>query len=125
MLGDHPIYPVLLAKDLAASRAFYHDTLGLEIIREDSGSIDFRSGPTQFNVNQSETGTADTQTQAGWQVSDLQAEIDDLRSRGVEIQEYDMPGLKTDNGIFDAGDVLIAWIVDPGGNALGILQREA
>lgn len=57
-------------------------------------------------------------------MSDVRAEIDELRRRGVEVQEYDMPGLKTEDGIFDAGFALIAWIVDPGGNALGILQRN-
>jgi catechol 2,3-dioxygenase-like lactoylglutathione lyase family enzyme len=35
MLGDHLVFPILLSKDLEASRAFYHDTLGLEILRED------------------------------------------------------------------------------------------
>ena len=39
MLGDHPITPVLLAKDLVAAREFYHDTLGLEIATEDENPI--------------------------------------------------------------------------------------
>jgi catechol 2,3-dioxygenase-like lactoylglutathione lyase family enzyme len=125
MLGDHPIYPVLLATDLAASREFYHDKLGLEIIEESDSSIDFRSGNTQFNVNLSTTGTADTQTQAGWRVEDLRAEIEELRRRGVTIEEYDMPGLKTDDGIADIGFAWAAWIIDPGGNALGILELKA
>ena len=34
MLGDHPVHPVLLAKDLAAAREFYHDKVGLEILME-------------------------------------------------------------------------------------------
>jgi catechol 2,3-dioxygenase-like lactoylglutathione lyase family enzyme len=124
MLGDHPIYPVFLSTDLAAAREFYHGRLGLEIISESPSSIDFRSGPTRFNVNLSATGTADTQTKAGWEVEDLRAELDELRGRGGAIQDYDLPGLRTVDGIFDAGFALIAWIVDPGGNALGILQRK-
>ncbi|HEY8171376.1 MAG TPA: VOC family protein [Candidatus Limnocylindria bacterium] len=124
MLGDYPIYPVLLATDLGATRDFYHGKLGLEIISESDSSIDFRSGLTRFNVNLSTTGTADTQTQAGWEVTDLRAELADLRRRGVAIEEYDMPGLKTEDGIADIGSALIAWIVDPGGNALGILERK-
>ena len=122
MLGDHSIYPVLLATDLAAAREFYHDTLGLEIIAERETSIDFRSGSTRLNLNLSTTGTADTQTQAGWQVDDIRAELDELRVRGVRIEEYDLPGLKTENGIVDIGYALVAWITDPGGNVLGILQ---
>lgn len=125
MLGDHPIYPVLLATDLPASREFYHDKLGLAIIGETDASIDFRSGTTQLNVNLSTTGTADTQTQAGWRVEDLRAEVNELRARGVKVEDYDMPGLKTVDGIADIGFAWAAWIIDPGGNALGILQLKA
>ena len=44
MLGDHPIHPVLLAKDLAATREFYHDKVGLEILMENDDAIVFRCG---------------------------------------------------------------------------------
>jgi hypothetical protein len=42
----------------------------------------------------------------------------------VEIQEYDLPGLKTQDGVADLGFAIAAWIVDPHGNALGILQLK-
>jgi hypothetical protein len=54
----------------------------------------------------------------------LAAELEELRSRGVEIQEYDMPGLKTINGVADVGFAVMAWIVDPHGNALAMLQLK-
>ena len=47
MLGEHPIDVVLLATDLESSKEFYAGT----------------------------TGTADEQTQAGWRVTDLAAEL--------------------------------------------------
>ena len=123
MLGEHPIHPVLLATDLAAARDFYHDKVGLEILNESEAAIVFKcGGETQLSVTKSTTGTADTQTQASWMVKDLRAEVAELRSRGVKVEDYDMPGLKTDDGIADIGFALAAWIVDPGGNALGILQ---
>jgi catechol-2,3-dioxygenase len=123
MLGDHPISPVLLARDLAAAREFYHDRVGLEILRESEDEIVFRcGGATQLAVTKSTTGTADEQTQAGWYVTDIRAEVAELRSRGVKVEDYDLPGLKTQDGIADIGFAWIAWIVDPGGNALGILQ---
>jgi catechol 2,3-dioxygenase-like lactoylglutathione lyase family enzyme len=123
MLGGHPIHPVLLAKDLAAAREFYHDKVGLEILVENDAAIVFRcGGGTQLDVTKSTVGTADTQTQATWQVPDLAAELAELRSRGVEVEEYDMPGLKTEDGVADLGFALSAWIVDPGGNALAIMQ---
>jgi catechol 2,3-dioxygenase-like lactoylglutathione lyase family enzyme len=123
MLGEHPIYPVLLATDLAATRDFYHTKLGLEILTESEAAITFGcGGGTQLSVTKSTTGTADTQTQASWQVTDLQAEVADLRARGVKVEDYDLPGLKTENGIADIGFALAAWMIDPGKNALGILQ---
>src|SRR5829696_5961538 len=104
MLGEHLITPVLLATDLAATREFYHDKLGLEI------------------VTKSTVGTADSQTQASWQVNDIRAEVAELRARGVKVEDYDMPGLKTEDGIADIGFAWAAWVTDPGNNALGILQ---
>ncbi len=45
MLVDHPVFPILLATDLDASRTFYRDALGLELIREDAGDrLVFRCG---------------------------------------------------------------------------------
>jgi hypothetical protein len=45
-----------------------------------------------------------------------------LRSRGVALEEYDGPELKTVDGIADVGFALAAWIVDPHGNSIGLLQ---
>src|SRR3954452_17099221 len=125
MLANNPIDVVLLAPDLKESQGFYSEKLGLEIVSEDDQEITFRcGGDSRIVVTASTTGTTDEQTQASWRVDDLAAELAELRSRGVEIQEYDTPELKTDNGIVDTGDSLHAWIVDPGGNALGIGQHK-
>lgn len=125
MLGDNPISPVLLSMNLAATRHFYHDQIGLEIIRENEDEITFRcGGGTQLSVTKSTTGTADSQTQAGWDVPDLRAEVVELRSRGVTVEDYDMPGLKTEDGIADIGFAWMAWIIDPGKNALAIMQMK-
>jgi catechol 2,3-dioxygenase-like lactoylglutathione lyase family enzyme len=123
MLGAHPIHPVLLATDLAAARDFYHAKLGLEILNDSEAAIVFRCGAgTQLSVTKSTTGTADTQTQASWLVTDVRAEVAELRARGVNVEDYDLPGLRTQDGIADIGFAWAAWIIDPGKNALGILQ---
>jgi catechol 2,3-dioxygenase-like lactoylglutathione lyase family enzyme len=125
MLGDHLVFPILLSTDLTASRAFYHDALGLDILREDDERIMFRcGGGSQLTVTLSTTGTADTQTQLAWRVPDLRAELADLRARGVPIQEYDLPDPETENGIADMGFAWAAWIVDPSQNVLGIIQPK-
>ena len=126
MLGNSRVHPVLLATDLAQTRAFYHDKLGLDILVENEEALEFRcGGGTKLVVTKSTVGTADSQTQIGWEVDDLRAELADLRSRGVSIEEYDLPGLKTEDGIADFGFAFMAWIIDPGKNALSILQYKA
>ena len=125
MLGDSPINPVLLSTDLSDARHFYHDQLGLEILSESEEEIDFRcGGGTHLAVTKSTTGTADSQTQVAWEVQDLRAELAELRARGVTIEEYDMLGLKTEDGIADIGFAWMSWIIDPGKNALAIMQRK-
>jgi predicted enzyme related to lactoylglutathione lyase len=125
MLGNHPVTPVLLAKDLSAVREFYHDKIGLEILTENEDAIVFKcGGDTHLDVTKSTVGTADEQTQASWQVQDIHAEVAELRARGVQVEDYDMPGLKTNDGVADIGFAWAAWIVDPGKNALGILQMK-
>lgn len=125
MLGDHLVFPIVLSTDMAASRAFYHDTLGLEILREDDERIMFKcGGGSVLAVSRSTTGTRDTQTRLAWRVPDLRAELADLRARGVPIQEYDAPDPKTVDGIADMGFAWAAWIVDPSHNVLGIIEPK-
>ena len=125
MLGDAPVHPVLLAKDLDEARTFYHDKLGLEIIVEYEHAIHFGCGRgTKIAVSRSTTGTSDTQTQIAWEVEDLRRELHELRSRGVTIEDYDLPDLRTVDGIADVGFAWMAWIIDPGKNALAILELK-
>ena len=125
MLGDHVVFPILLSKDLAASRAFYNGVLGLDVLLEDEDRIMFRCGSgSQLTISRSTVGTTDTQTQAAWRVPDIQAELADLRARGVRIEDYDLPDSKTVDGIADMGPLWAAWFIDPSGNALSIVQRK-
>lgn len=126
MLSDHPVFPILLAKDLDATRAFYHDTLGLEILREDPDDrIVFRCGDgTQLAVTKSTVGTSDTQTQMAWRVPDIRAEVADLRARGVRIEEYTEPDPVTTDGIADMGHSWAAWFIDPNDNVLAVVQPK-
>jgi catechol 2,3-dioxygenase-like lactoylglutathione lyase family enzyme len=125
MLGDHPIQVVLLATDLDASRDFYANKVGLKILIDSPEGVSFQcGGESRLTITKSTTGTADSQTQASWRVNDIEAELAELRSRGVKIEEYDTPGLKTEDGIADIGFARIAWFIDPGKNTLGFMQLK-
>ena len=125
MLGTHPVGVVLLSTDLQKSRAFYADALQLTVVEESESAIAYASGgETRITVTSSTTGSADEQTKAAWRVDDLRAELDRLKTRGVEPEDYDTDELKTVDGVADRGSVWAAWILDPDGNALGIEQPK-
>jgi len=97
MLSNYPIDVVLLAMDLAAAKAFYADKIGLPVLNETPGGVTFQcGGDSQLVVTKSSVGTRDEQTQASFRVADVRAEVSELRRRGVQIEDYDLPGLKTD-----------------------------
>jgi catechol 2,3-dioxygenase-like lactoylglutathione lyase family enzyme len=114
MLSEYPVFPILLSTDLDATRAFYRDILGLEIAREDRGDrIVFRcGGGTQLVVTLSTTGTADTQTQMAWRVSDIHLALADLRGRGVRIEstQLQIPSRLTGLPIWATRGQLGSWI---------------
>ena len=125
MLRDSPLDVVLLATNLDPAREFYSNKLGLPMIDDSEQSLTFScGGDSRVMISKSETDTADSQTQAQWRVQDLAAELADLRSRGVKIEEYDDPGFKTKDGIYDAGFALFAWITDPAKNSLALSQYK-
>ena len=66
-----------------------------------------------------------------WEVDDLDAVMAELRRRGVVFEEYDLPGLRTVNGIVEISDNYAssggvgergAWFRDSEGNLLGLGQ---
>jgi catechol-2,3-dioxygenase len=112
MLANHPIDPMLLATDLAVAREFYGDRIGLEVLIESDDFVTFKcGGDSRLVLTRSSTGTSEAQTKASWRVTDLAAEVAELRSRGVAV-----------DGIADVGFALAAWLVDPDGNSIGLLQ---
>jgi len=123
MQNSLSIYTVLPVKDLARARAFYRDKLGLEATLEKPGMLAY-SGPSGYIFQLYETPTAGTaqNTQMGWSSSELDADVAELRGRGVVFEEYDLPGLKTENGIAFVGTERSAWFKDTEGNTICISQ---
>jgi len=125
MLSDHPVSPILLSTDMAASRAFYHDTLGLDLLAESDERLVLRCGEdSRILISSSTVGTSDTQTQVAWRVPDVHAAVADLRARGVRVEEYEAPGPVTVDGVADMGHSWAAWFVDPSRNVLSVVQPK-
>jgi catechol 2,3-dioxygenase-like lactoylglutathione lyase family enzyme len=110
------------AKDVDGTRKFYEDTLGLEIMIDDPGGIVYRSGDSFLTLYPTEFAGTAQHTLGGFVVRDVDASVEELRAKGVTFEEYDMPGLKTENGIADIGGMKAAWFKDPEGNILSIAE---
>jgi len=64
-------------------------------------------------------------SQAFWQVDDVEREVVELKRRGVKFEEYDMPEMKTVNGIAIAGGAKAAWFKDTEGNTMALIEGAA
>jgi predicted enzyme related to lactoylglutathione lyase len=126
MLKNAPIVPYIPVADMARARKFYEGTLGLEPKEEYAGGViyEFGKGSRVFMYLSSGAGTSKAST-AFWAVDDVAAEVAELKARGVVFEEYDMPGVKTVNGIATGGGARTAWFKDSEGNILAISQRGA
>jgi hypothetical protein len=51
---------------------------------------------------------------------DVASDMKMLRDRGVTFEDYDFPGLKTENGMANMGPYHGAWFKDSEGNILAI-----
>jgi catechol-2,3-dioxygenase len=123
MLGEHPIDVMLTATDVGVVRRFYRDRVGLDVLIDDDEFVTFRcGGDSRLVFTRTSAPSGEQQTKASWRVADVAAEVAELRARGVEVADYDEPGLRTVDGVADIGFALSAWFVDPGGNTIGLLQ---
>lgn len=123
MLQKFPMYAYIPVQNVARAREFYERKLGFMPARETAGGViyEFASGTSCFLYPTPNAGTSKA-SQAFWQVDDLEREVADLKARGVRFEEYDMPGLKTTNGIATAGGAKTAWFKDTEGNILAVVQ---
>jgi catechol 2,3-dioxygenase-like lactoylglutathione lyase family enzyme len=121
MLANSPITPTIPVVDLDRAKRFYETTLGLKPVpanndNNTSGTATFECGKgTRIDLYQRGPSKAD-HTVATFEVSDTEEEVNALRGKGVVFEEYDMPEIKTQNGIATHGPHKAAWFKDSEGN---------
>jgi hypothetical protein len=129
-LAQSDVATRLQAQDLDRARRWNSEKLGLDPVEERPGGLRYQCGETYFVVFQS-TGKASGQaTQMGWEVDDIENSVADLKSRGIEFEEVDLPGMKTVKSIADIDGNYPskgraergAWFRDSEGNLLGMGQ---
>ena len=112
-------------QDIKRARQFYEQKLGLTPREEgQDGSVEYQTGDTTFLLFPSMGKASGDHTQLGLDVEDIKATADELKSRGVTLEEYDYPDFKTNHGIVDLPDGSHgAWFKDTEGNLIALAQR--
>ena len=111
--------------DIEAAKQFYGETLGLgvTVLSEEFGvtSIQLAGGRDTLVYAKPDFVPA-TYTILNFEVDDVDAAVDELASKGVELERYE--GFEQDEkGIARGPGPHIAWFKDPAGNILSVLQQ--
>ena len=111
--------------DLAQAKAFYTQTLGLQVVEEGGGlRLHLPGGGTAFAYAKDDHQPA-TFTLLDFVVDNIDEAVDELKGRGVTFERYE--GMPQDEegimrGISQQMGPDIAWFMDPAGNILAVLQ---
>jgi catechol 2,3-dioxygenase-like lactoylglutathione lyase family enzyme len=107
--------------DIPKTRAFYADTLGLDVTEENGVlTLNLGGGGTVLIYPKPNHEPASF-TVLNFPVGDIDAAVDTLAGAGVRFERYegfgqDARGIMRDNG------PAIAWFKDPAGNILSVLE---
>lgn len=123
MLKNAPIRAYIPANDVKRAREFYEGLIGLTPKEEFGGGVIYACGGAEVFLYPTRNAGTSKASQAFWAVADVEAEVKELKARGVKFEEYDFPGFKMVGSILTAGGAKTAWFKDSEGNILAISQR--
>lgn len=126
MFKDANAFSGFSVDDLARAKAFYGETLGLNVSENPAGlELQLGGGGTVFVYPKGEQHAPASFTILNFPVEDIERAVDELTASGVQFERYD--GLEQDDrGIARGGDgPNIAWFKDPAGNILSVLEQPA
>jgi predicted enzyme related to lactoylglutathione lyase len=123
MLKEAPIRAYIPVSNVPRARKFYEETVGLKPKEEYAGGVIYQCGGAEVFLYPTPNAGTSRASQAFWQVDDVEAEVAELKARGVRFEEYDMPGIAMKNSIATGGGAKTAWFKDTEGNILAVSQR--
>lgn len=127
MLKDSKAFSGFSVDDIPKAKAFYGQTLGLDV-SEDQGMeiLTLRlAGGTTVIIYPKPNHEPATFTILNFPVPNVDEAVDKLKQRGVRFEIYDLPDLKTDDkGIMRGNGPTIAWFKDPAGNILSVIEES-
>jgi catechol 2,3-dioxygenase-like lactoylglutathione lyase family enzyme len=129
MVTPLDVFSGFSVSDIPAAKAFYRETLGLDVSDGPMGNLDLQlpAGGHVF-IYPKEDHEPASFTILNLVVDDIDAAVDELNAKGVKTAIYDDPNLPTDEKGILRGKAAnqgpdIAWFRDPAGNVLSVLQN--
>jgi predicted enzyme related to lactoylglutathione lyase len=124
MFANTPAFSGFAVDDIDAAKRFYGETLGLKVEDGPMGILTLQlAGDRPTMIYPKPDFTPATYTILNFPVEDVDAAVDELTSRGVQMERYD--GFDQDEkGIMRDNGPTIAWFKDPAGNVLSVLKPE-
>ena len=123
MLDRYRVYAILPASDLDRAKAWWEEKVGMVPTTEDPGSAWYECADgTWVAITRSGFAGTAQNTAVSFAVTDIEDLMTQLRRRGMEFLDYDMPGFKTENGLLDMGGYKAAWFKDGEGNIVEVAQ---
>jgi len=122
MFANTPAFSGFAVDDIDEARRFYGETLGLNVTDGPMGVLTLElAGDRPTMIYPKPDFTPASYTILNFQVEDVDAAVDELSARGVEMERYegfdqDEKGIARDEG------PTIAWFKDPAGNILSVLD---
>jgi catechol 2,3-dioxygenase-like lactoylglutathione lyase family enzyme len=125
MFADTKAYSGFAVDDLDKAREFYGETLGIDtsMLDEENGLMSLHlAGGRDTLVYVSPSFSPGSYTILNFEVDDIDGTVDELTTRGVELERYEGMG-QDEKGISRSGPD-IAWFKDPAGNILSVIQTS-
>lgn len=118
-------------RDKNTAKAFYGQTLGLSVKETPEGlELHLAGGGLPVFLYVSEDYHSPEHTVLNFIVEDIDAAVKKLAAKGVKMEVYDLPGMKTGpDGIWrndqqSVGPKAMAWFKDPDAHIIGVMQEK-
>ena len=122
MLGNATLIAFAATTRPDEARAFYSDTLGLEMTEDSPFALVFDANGTALRIQKVQEMAPPGHTILGWEVADIAAAITTLAARGVTCEHFE-PLPQDEKGVWTTPDgTKVAWFKDPDGNLLSLTE---
>ncbi len=128
MFKDCAVYGAFAVPNIPEAKAFYGDTLGLDVTEENGMLFLHIVTGAKFLIYPKADHEPAVFTILGFPVDDIDKAVDEMATKGITFESYDFgENMKTDEkgvmrGLASGNGPDIAWFKDPAGNILSVEQ---